>query len=120
VLLGDGSSGEPAVAADELTARLRYFPLLAGRVEIADVTLIRPTINVSFAADGQSNWSGLITSLAQALQPDPDRRASFSEIGIQDGTVVVHDSGKVTGRLAPGQRLRIETPGGGGWGDAGG
>jgi AsmA protein len=99
VLLGDGSSGEPAVAADELTARLRYFPLLAGRIEIADVTLVRPTINVSFAADGQSNWSGLISSLAHALQPDPDRRASFSEIGIQDGTVVVHDSGKVTGRL---------------------
>jgi AsmA protein len=99
VLLGDGSSGQPAVAADELTARLRYFPLLAGRIEIADVTLVRPTINVSFAADGQSNWSGLISSLAHALQPDPDRRASFSEIGIQDGTVVVHDSGKVTGRL---------------------
>jgi AsmA protein len=99
VLLGDGSSGEPAVAADELTVRLRYFPLLAGRIEIADVTLVRPTINVSFAADGQSNWSGLISSLAHALLPDPDRRASFSEIGIQDGTVVVHDSGKVTGRL---------------------
>ena len=48
VLLGDGHSGEPAVAADELTARLRYFPLLAGRIEIADVTLVRPTINVTF------------------------------------------------------------------------
>ena len=60
VLLGDDRTGEPAVAADELTARLRYFPLLAGRIEIADVTLVRPTINVTFAADGQSNWSGLI------------------------------------------------------------
>jgi AsmA protein len=94
VLLGDGRSGEPAVAADELTARLRYFPLLAGRIEIADVTLVRPTINVTFSADGQSNWSGLISSLAHALQPDPDRTASFSEIGIQDGTVVVHDGDK--------------------------
>src|SRR5271168_5551100 len=81
VLLGDNRSGEPAVAADELTARLRYFPLLAGRVEIADVTLERPTINVAFAADGRSNWSGLIASLAQAVAPNPERRASFSEIG---------------------------------------
>src|SRR6202795_799735 len=100
VLLGDGRTGEPAVAADELTARLRYFPLLAGRIEIADVTLVRPTINVAFSADGQSNWSGLMASLAHALQPDPDRTASFSEIGIENGTVVVHDAGRdVTERL---------------------
>ena len=60
VLLGDDRTGEPAVVADELTARLRYFPLLAGRIEIADVTLVRPTITVTFSAGGQSNWSGLI------------------------------------------------------------
>jgi len=94
VLLGNDRTGEPAVAADELTARLRYFPLLAGRIEIADVTLIRPVINVTFSAAGQTNWSGLIVSLAHALQPDPGRTASFSEIGIQGGTVVVHDEGK--------------------------
>jgi AsmA protein len=94
VLLGDGKSGEPAVAADELTARLRYFPLLAGHIEIADVTLVRPVINVTFSSAGQSNWSGLIVSLAHALQPDPERTAWFSEIGIQDGTVVVHDAGQ--------------------------
>jgi AsmA protein len=94
VVLGDGHSGEPAVAADELTARLRYFPLLAGRIEIADVTLVHPVINVTFSASGQSNWSGLIASLAHALQPDLDRSAMFSEIGIQDGTVIVHDAGK--------------------------
>jgi AsmA protein len=94
VLFGDGQSGEPAVAADELTARLRYFPLLAGRIEISDVTLVRPTINVAFSADGRSNWAGLISSLAHALQPAPERMTSFSEIGIQDGTVVVHDAAK--------------------------
>jgi len=94
VVLGDGRSGEPAVAADELTVRLRYFPLLAGRIEIADVTLVRPVINVTFSAAGQSNWAGLIASLSHALQPDLDRSAMFSEIGIQDGTVVIHDAGK--------------------------
>jgi len=94
VLLGDGKSGEPAVAADELTARLRYFPLLAGHIEIADVTLVHPVINVTFSAAGRSNWTGLMVSLAHALQPDPGRTTSFSEIGIQDGTVVVHDAGQ--------------------------
>ena len=91
VLLGDDRTGEPAVVAEELTARLRYFPLLAGHIEIADVTLVRPTITVTFQPGGQSNWSGLAASLARALAPDPDRAASFSEIGINDGTIVVRD-----------------------------
>jgi AsmA protein len=100
VLLGNDLNGEPALAADELTVRLRYFPLLAGHIEIADVTLIRPTIKVSFSATGASNWSGLISTLARALAPNSDRAASFSEIGIQDGTVVVYDASKdVTERL---------------------
>jgi AsmA protein len=102
VVLGDDSNGEPGLVADELTARLRYFPLLAGRIEIAGVTLVRPTIAITLLPSGQSNWSGLLQSLARALQPDPDRTASFSEIGIVDGTVVVHKSyaGKdVTDRL---------------------
>jgi AsmA protein len=94
VLLGETGGGQPAVAADELTARLRYFPLLAGRIEIADVTLVRPTIDVSLLADGRSNWSGLAASLAHAVAPNPGRTASFSEIGIDDGTVMVHDAQK--------------------------
>jgi AsmA protein len=91
VLLGNDPNGQPAVVADELIAHLRYFPLLAGRIEIADVTLVRPTISVSFLPGGESNWSGLIQSLAHALEPDPGRTASFSEIGIREGTVIVHN-----------------------------
>src|SRR6201999_3320256 len=81
VLLGDDRTGAPAGMADELIARLRYFPLLAGGLEIGDDTLGRRTITVTIQADGQSNWSGLIKTLAHALAPDPNRTASFSEIG---------------------------------------
>ena len=91
VVLANEAAGEPAVAADELIARLRYFPLLAGHIEIADVTLVRPIIKVAFSASGDSNWSGLISALARGLAPQADRAASFSEIGIQDGTVIVYD-----------------------------
>ncbi len=102
VLLGDDPSGGPPIAADELTAHLRFFPLLVGRIEIADVTLVRPTITVTFRPDGRSNWSGLIKSLARALEPDRDRAASFSEIGIRDGVVIIHNRSygrDATGRL---------------------
>ena len=100
VVLANESAGEPAVAADELIARLRYFPLLAGHIEIADVTLVRPTIKVAFSASGDSNWSGLILALARGLAPQADRAASFSEIGIRDGTVIVYDDrSRATERL---------------------
>ena len=39
-----GETGHPALKAERLTARLRFFPLLAGRVEISDIALERPTI----------------------------------------------------------------------------
>src|SRR5580692_11834680 len=82
VLLGDDRTGEPAVVTDELTARLRYFPLLAGRIEIADVTLVRPTITVTFMPGGLSNWYGKMDTLLCALAPNPVPIASFSEMGM--------------------------------------
>ncbi len=92
VVLGDGADATPPLAAAELTARLRYFPLLAGRIEIADVTLAQPTVNITFAQDGQSNWSSLLKSFAQAVEPGPDRGGLFSEVAIHDGTVTVRDA----------------------------
>lgn len=92
VLLSGDRSGDPGLVAEELTAHLRYFPLLSGHIEISDVTLVRPTITVTVQPDGGSNWSGLIQSLARALEPDPNRTASFSEIGIHEGVVIVRSN----------------------------
>jgi AsmA protein len=88
VVLGDANS--PALTAEKLTARLRFFPLLIGRVEIADVALVRPTIAIDIDADGQSNWAGLIDALARSQKP-AQRSAAFSEMRIDNGTVVVRD-----------------------------
>ena len=63
VMLGDAK--RPALTAERLTARLRFFPLLLGRVEIADVALERPTIAVDLEPNGRSNWSGLIEALTR-------------------------------------------------------
>jgi AsmA protein len=88
VVLGDGK--QPALMAERLTARLRFFPLLIGRVEIADVSLERPVIVIDLDANGQSNWSGLIDALARSQKP-AQRLAAFSEMRIDNGTVVVRD-----------------------------
>jgi AsmA protein len=90
VSLGD-STGAPALSAQQLVVRLRFLPFLFGRIEIADVTLVRPTIMIAFASDGSSNWAGHIGTLAQALTPSPDRIKSFSEIRITEGTAIIRD-----------------------------
>jgi AsmA protein len=90
ISLGD-STGAPALSAQQLVVRLRFLSFLFGRIEIADVTLVRPTIMIAFASDGSSNWAEHIGTLAQALTPSPDSAKSFSEIRISDGTAIIRD-----------------------------
>ena len=93
VTLGD--DGNPVLVADRLTARLRFFPLFVGRVEIADVSLERPRINVAYDKDGRSNWAALIDTLARTLGPKanrPPNANAFTEIRIDDGTIVFKDA----------------------------
>jgi AsmA protein len=92
VTLGDDAN--PVLVADRLTARLRFFPLFAGRVEIADVSLERPRINVVHDKDGRSNWAAVIDTLARTLGPKanrPPNANTFTEIRIDDGTIVFKD-----------------------------
>ena len=76
VVLGD--EREPPLTADRLTARLRFFPLLTGRIEIADMALTNPRIALIVDESRRSNWSPLIASLTQALKPDPSRADGLS------------------------------------------
>jgi AsmA protein len=95
VALAEEGAREAALVTERLVARLRLLPLLAGRIEIADVTLQRPEINLTFTPDGRSNWSGLIGSLARALDPkgkQAERAALFSEIRVDKGAINLRDS----------------------------
>ena len=88
-----GDALQPALIAERLTARLRFFPLLVGRVEIADVSLDHPRIAIEFQSNGQSNWSGLMEALTRS-QTATQRLAAFSEMRIDGGTVVIHDESR--------------------------
>jgi AsmA protein len=89
--LGDDQDGASPLRAERLTARLQFFPLLTGRIEISDISLVRPTITVTYDSTGRSNWARLAEALVKAVAPNQKRVASFSEIHISNGTVVVHD-----------------------------
>jgi AsmA protein len=96
VTLGDqaqSAKGTPPLAADRLTTKLRFFPLLTGKIEVADVALENPRIALVIGEDGRSNWLPLMASLNRAFGPDAkaQRVMSFSEIRITGGTVTIRD-----------------------------
>ena len=90
--LKGGGAAEPALRVDVLTANLRLLPLLLRRFEIADVMMLRPTIRVVRSADGVSNWTPFIQTIARTMKPGAENQVSFSEIRIQDGVLTYEDA----------------------------
>ncbi|WP_036052105.1 AsmA family protein [Bradyrhizobium sp. URHD0069] len=90
--LKGGGSADPALAVDVLTANLHLLPLLLQRFEIADVMMLRPHIRVVREADGESNWTPFIDTIAHTMKPGADNPLSFSEIRIQDGLLSYEDA----------------------------
>src|SRR6266702_4414752 len=91
--LKGGATADPALSVDVLTANLRLLPLLLRRFEIADVMMLRPNIRVVREADGGSNWTPFIDTIARTMKPGADNPVSFSEIRIQDGVLSYEDAG---------------------------
>jgi AsmA protein len=93
VLLADGKNS--ALVAERLVANLRFFPLLLGHVETADVMLEHPTITVDIERSGHSNWATLLDRLVRGRGDKLHaRQPIFSAVRIQDGTVILNDKTK--------------------------
>ena len=97
----DGATADTVAAdsltADRLTVSLRFLPLLFGRVEIADIALARPHIDVTVDRDGRTNWSPLVEFLARVMKPGvyrDDDALSFSQLAISDGVVALNVPGR--------------------------
>ncbi len=90
--LKGGAAADPALSVDVLTANLRLLPLLLQRFEIADVMMLRPNIRVVREADGGSNWTPFIDTIARTMKPGAENQLSFSEIRIQDGVLTYEDA----------------------------
>jgi AsmA protein len=113
VVLSGEHTGSPALAAERLTTRLRFLPLLLGRIEVADVTLLRPKIVINVEAAGRSNWSALVDTLTRTLKPGADkseRGMSFSEIRVVGGTVLIHDEARGLAETLDGVELSLAWP----------
>jgi len=89
VSLGEGQ--ETALTTERLTANLRFFPLLVGRIQIADVRLERPTITINVDQRGRSNWTKLFDSLMRSRAPTKRALTTISAIRVEDGSIVLSD-----------------------------
>jgi AsmA protein len=103
-------AGEAPLMAGSLTVNLRLMPMLARRVEIADISLVKPRIDVTVYADGSTSWSPLVENLAQALKPDAERALSFSEIAVHDGVIALHVPGQGIDETVEGVELSLAWP----------
>ena len=90
--LKGGGMAVSAMDVDVLTANLRLLPLLLQRFEIADLMMLRPHIRVVREADGESNWTPFIDTIARTMTPGAENQLSFSEIRVQDGTLTYEDA----------------------------
>ncbi len=99
VALGEPGANAPLVA-DELVARLRFIPLLAGRIEVSDVALVNPRIIVTVDSEGRSNWSPLVDALTQNFDEKRSAKAAnFSEIRMTGGSIEIRGATGVIERL---------------------
>ncbi|MBX6425350.1 MAG: AsmA family protein [Variibacter sp.] len=96
VVLSDEAGGPPVLAAERLIAQLRLLPLLLGRIEVSEITLIRPRILIDFDTEGRSNWADLVAQLAETVKPAnrARNRVTFSEIRLVGGAVTVRDASR--------------------------
>ena len=115
--LKGGGTADAALSVDVLTANLRLLPLLLQRFEISDLMMLRPHIRVVREADGESNWTPFIDTIARTMKPGADNQVSFSEIRIQDGVLSYETppttcpkSSTISTCRWPGRRSRVPLP----------
>ncbi|MCX7354420.1 MAG: AsmA family protein [Alphaproteobacteria bacterium] len=97
-----GAAVADMVTLKSLRLRLALFPLLAGRIRVDNITLVRPVVELETMADGRVNW---ILTPAASANPKSDGNSEPVEAAkadegfprldpliVQEGVIVYRDS----------------------------
>ncbi|HXE90038.1 MAG TPA: AsmA family protein [Terriglobales bacterium] len=94
LVIGDDPafSAEPMLRADEVTAALRLTSLWRGRLEIAQLSLDSPSLNLVRSPEGRWNLEALMaraaeTPSAPTALPRPESRPRFPYIEAENGRI---------------------------------
>jgi AsmA protein len=91
VALKGENDNSSTLTVEALTADLSLLPIFAQRFEVAGLTLLNPHVTVTRDANGDSNWTPIIQTLANNMKPNATSPVSFSEIRVMQGTVMFRD-----------------------------
>ena len=90
-----GSKNANMVEVKSVTVQPSLLPLLGGRIEVGEVTLVEPKIVLEINAEGKPNWE-FAPSVAEAkpaaAQPSSPRPLSLGRLTIENGTLIFSDS----------------------------
>jgi uncharacterized protein involved in outer membrane biogenesis len=93
VVLGNAAgSAEPTmVAVQRIEARVKLLPLLAGRLDLPELTLSGPHAALEVGRDGVGNWV-----LAKHPGAEPARWPTIGQLAIDGGTATYRDAAQDT------------------------
>ncbi|MGH6916431.1 MAG: AsmA family protein [Geminicoccaceae bacterium] len=90
---GNGASGRTQLAIDRIDLRLRALPLLRGEIQVGDIRLVRPILEVDRAPDQDASPSDGSNPVLSLIAIRPDR------LTMVDGRAVLRDDQAVTWQL---------------------
>ncbi|MDI1286277.1 MAG: AsmA family protein [Reyranella sp.] len=90
-----GSKNPNMVEVKSVTVKPSLLALLAGRIEVSEVTLVEPKIVLEINAEGKPNWE-FAPSVAEArpaaAKPSSPKPLSLGRLTIDNGTLIFSDS----------------------------
>ncbi len=122
----DGFKPANMVSAKEARIKVKLKPLLQKRLEVDQVTLVEPDINLAVNAAGDSNWADLLGDHADSIEQSSSEQAGLlaggliiQGVNIENGKVSWNDDSAgqhyqlekldlTTGTIEPGQPTDIE------------
>ena len=90
-----GSKNPNMVEVKSVTVKPSLLALLAGSIEVSEVTLVEPKIVLEINAEGKPNWE-FAPSVAEAkpaaAKPSSPKPLSLGRLTIENGTLIFSDS----------------------------
>jgi uncharacterized protein involved in outer membrane biogenesis len=96
----EGKSG-PFMTLRQLGVRIKFAPLLQGRVEVESIDLIEPVINIEVFGNGKTNWPDVLKEKSADVFSNAAAEVSLNQVRVANG--ILNYTNQATG-----SRLRIE------------
>jgi len=77
-----GFKGDSIAQVEQVAVRVKLLPLLSKQIEIGEVKLIKPEINLQVAKSGLSNWQSLLTASSNEQSSDDSSNTDLEIKGI--------------------------------------